>query len=116
MKWRERLGRQFAIYGGSTDATYPRSKPGVTCEDEVEEAPESQPPNDYPQTAPSQPTVFRLDARTEQETPITLDATHASMTVDDTRLTNMSPRVGCLVLSQLAEKVSLKQPSAFLWQ
>ena len=89
-KWCEQLGRQFAIYGGSTDATYPRSKPRVTFEDEVEEAQmtESQPQNDYPQTAPSQPTVFNLDdndAPTEQEIPVTLDAMHASMTVDDAR-------------------------------
>ena len=117
----------------------PRSKPRVTFEDEIEEAQmtEGQPQSDYPQTAPSQPTVFYLDdndAPTEQEIPITLDATHASMTVDGARhiliehplpklvkkqmcaLTNMSPRVGCLVPSQLAEKASLKQPSAFLWQ
>ena len=90
MKWSEQLGRQFAIYGGSADATYPRTNPRVKFEDEVEESQmtEIQPQSDYPQTASSQPTVFHLDdndAPTEQEIPITLDAMHASMTVDDAR-------------------------------
>ena len=74
MKWREQLGRQFAIYGGSTDAICPRTKSRVTLQDEVEEAQmtESQPQSDYPQTASSQPTVFHLDdndAPTEQDIP-----------------------------------------------
>ena len=89
------------------------------------------------QTASSQPTVFHLDdndAPTEQELLITLDATHASVTVDDARRiliehplpkarqrTNVCtdayiPQGRLLVPSLLAEKVSLKQPSAFLWQ